>query len=302
MIRSFLCMAALASLTACGGDNPFDTTTDDGSSGGATTIPETLAGNLKTISYDASAKTVTAEIYALDSTPVDVVYSRDSSRDIGVYEAYTVQEDSLDRFFIAMVGESVDGSVQAGIVGDGGQFNRVLQGGYYKRTGGFDAPAIGTGPAAGQVSYAGDYAGITNIWNPSGPAGSDQSIQPGTPVMVSGQVFLNANFADLTVNGGIYDRQILLNTPVAVEDLALIVTDIATDGSFFGDVEVHGDIDNDIGDYGGVFGGTDAAAVGGVITIADYTEVFDNETETGFFVLTQCGMTGDDAFCTNVAP
>ena len=304
MIGSVMCMTASVSLAACGsGTNPFATGTDTDGSGGASVVPETLAGNLKSINYNATAKTLTAEIYALDSTPIQVVYDRDAARDIGSYEAYSIQEDGLDRFFVAMVGESHDGSVQAGFVGDGGQFNRVLQGGYYTRVGSFDAPNISTGPAAGQVSYAGDYAGITNIQStPNPPAGVDPSLLPGTPVLVSGQVFMNANFADMAVNGGIYDRQILLTTPVDVEDLALIVTDISSDGSFFGDVEVTGVVDTDIGDYGGVFGGTDSAAVGGVISIKDYTDQFEHETEVGFFVLTQCGLANDAAICSSAAP
>ncbi|MBU2943977.1 thymidylate synthase [Shimia thalassica] len=300
MIRSFVCMAAMASLTACGGSNPFAEETDDDTE---ITVPEELAGNLKSVSYNATDQTLSAEIYALDSTPVTVVYARDSARDIGTYEAYSVQEDSLDRFFVAMVGESQDGSVQAGFVGDGGQFNRVLQGAYYERNGTFDAPPIGTGPAAGQVSYAGDYAGILNGGPSSADAPNvDSSILPGEPYLVSGQVFLNANFADMAVNGGVYDRQIVLSTPFELEDISLIVTDIAADGSFFGDVEVHGVIENDKGDYGGVFGGSDAAAVAGIISMSDFTENLDDETEYGFFVLTQCGLDGDAAICDNAAP
>ncbi len=74
------------------------------------TVPDVLAGNLKPISYDATNKTVTAQVCALDSTPVDVVYTRDAGRDLNGYEANIVQEDSLDRFFVAMVGESTDSS------------------------------------------------------------------------------------------------------------------------------------------------------------------------------------------------
>ncbi|MEQ9693414.1 thymidylate synthase [Shimia sp. SDUM112013] len=300
MIRAFLCMAAMASLTACGGSNPFAETPEDDGTG---TVPEAIAGNLKSLSYDASAQTVTAQIWALDSTPVEVVYQRNAAKDIGDYEAYSVQEDSLDRFFVAVVGESQDGSVQAGLAGDGGQFNRVLQGAFYQRNGNFDAPPIGTGPAAGQVSYAGDYAGILNGGTtPAGAPAVDDSILPGEPLLVSGQILINANFADMAVNGGIYNRQIVLNTPFALQDLSLIVTDIEADGSFVGDVETHGEVEQDRGDYGGVFGGTDSAAVAGALFAENHEENLDNEQEYGFFVLTQCGLAGDAALCDNAAP
>ncbi|MGX9350776.1 hypothetical protein ACS3QZ_06215 [Shimia sp. W99] len=311
MIRSFFLMAALATVAACGGGDPFnpvDETAEDPvteptpePTEDTLTVPESLAGNLKSIAYDATNKTVTAQIYALDSTPVDVIYTRDATRDLNGYEAYTVQEDSLDRFFVAMVGQSTDGSVQAGLVGDGGQFNRVLQGAYYTREGDFTPPEIGTGPGAGQVSYAGNYVGITNIARPIGPDSVDPSLLPGDPVMITGQIFLNANFSDMAVNGGIFDRQVLLSTPTDLPDLALIITDIGTDGSFLGEVEFTGEVGRKIGDYGGVFGGTNASSVGGAINMEEFTDALDDELERGFFVLSQCNTPGEASICTNVA-
>jgi len=312
MIRSFLMMAVLATVAACGSGDPLNPTTgDDGGGTGTTdpvttdpTVPDVLAGNLKSISYDATNKTVTAQVYALDSTPVDVVYTRDAGRDLNGYEAYIVQEDSLDRFFVAMVGESTDSSVQAGVVGDGGQFNRVLQGAYFERDGDFDAPDIGDGPNAGQVSYAGNYVGMTNISRAIDPGGVPPAVVPGEPVMISGQIFLNANFSDMAVNGAIYDRQLLLTTPSDLPDLALIVTEIGTDGSFLGEVEYRGLIGQSIGEYGVIFGGENAAAVGGALSLSEFdgeTGPLDNELERGFFVLSQCGQPGAAAICSNVA-
>ena len=103
MIRSVFPLAVLAVLAACGG-NPFVTTDDGGGTDTTTTIPTAIAGNVSSFSYDATNQTLTARIFALDSTPVDVVYARDATRDTARYEAYSVQEDSLDRFFVALVG------------------------------------------------------------------------------------------------------------------------------------------------------------------------------------------------------
>ena len=195
--------------------------------------------------------------------------------------------------------------MRSGVIGDGGQFNRVLQGVYYERDGDFDAPDIGTGPAAGQVSYAGNYAGLTNIGSTIPTPGVDPSLWPSEPVRISGEIFLNANFSDMAVNGAIYNRQLLPATPADLPDLALIITDIGTDGSFSGDVEYVGDINNTIGTYAGIFGGTDAASVGGGINLEEFDNdllAMDNELESGFFVLTQCGQPGAPPVCTNVVP
>jgi hypothetical protein len=78
----------------------------------------------------------------LDSTPASASFTRNAALDVPGYEAYAVQEDALDRFFIALAAESADGSVQASAVSDGGQFARFYAGTSYARSGGFDRPPV----------------------------------------------------------------------------------------------------------------------------------------------------------------
>jgi hypothetical protein len=311
MAISKTALLAVVLLAACSG-NPIDNGgTGGGGGGGGETdlpIPESLARNVTAAAYDADKETLQLQISGLDTTPITAVYSRIPKLDLPGYQAFKVQEDALDRMFIALAAESQDGSVRAVTAGDGGQFNKYFGGGYYERDGGFDRPTIGTGPAAGQVSYAGDYAGLTNIGVPGNPdaipvpPGTDPAVIPRQPVRVEGDIFLNVNFAENLVNGSVYNR-VLVEGGFQLTDIVLLPTDIAADGTFLGTVE--GRIPNETevdGTFGGVFGGTDSAAVAGVVSLTKFEDDFDNEEEHGVFVLTQCGLAGDAAICDDVAP
>lgn len=320
MHRYLAVLAVAAALAACDG-NPFlveDTsgeTPDPTDPGTPTTtdagIPLELAKNVTEVSYDPVAKTLSVTIAGLDSTPVSVPYARNLAAEAGLpagYEAYSIQEDALDRLFVGVARETADGSTRGVIASDGGQFNRFFAGGYFERDGGFTPPTIGSGPGAGQVSYAGGYVGLDNYSGPlpALPPGADPALQMQGPGRIEGDVFINANFSDMLVNGAVYNR-VRLDNPLLppLTDLILIATDISSEGTFIGFVETLDGADiKEVGNYGGIFGGTDASGLSGVLVIDAFdSDLSDQISETGLFVLNQCGKPGEDvALCAGTAP
>lgn len=318
-------LSSLLLLSACGGggSNPFDeddveveTDTpviDDGEVVSSDGIPAALSGvggavNLESVAYDPDAGTLAVDLFALDRTDSDIplqdyVFNQNLTDLAPGYEVYSFQDDALDRMFVAIVAQSDDGSVLGAAVMDGGQFNRFFGGGFYATDGNY-TPGTGENDT-GLVSYAGNYAGLTNLDADGSellavPAGTDASLLPGQPAQVTGSVFINADFGDNAVNGVIYDRAFEnLNPgfgPLALEDVVLIPTAITDTGTFFGTAE--NPAQEGIGSYGGTFGGTEASGVAGVIALdGDFIPDIDNEHEFGVFVLTQCGQANDDALC-----
>ncbi len=298
-------------LAGCSGDgtNPFDgdpveETEDDNEN----TIPETLSKNMHAAIYDPENETLQLHLTALDETPRIASYTRTPSLDVGPYQAYTAQDDPLDRHFTALFGQSQDPqqSVRAGVAGDGGQFNRYWAGGHYERDGDFLPPE--STPTSGLVSYAGQYTGVTNLRNLGGnllpiPADVDPALHPRQTARTQGQIFINADFADNAVNGSVYNRE-FVDFGTALPDIVLVEGVIDENGEFFGQVEYDGQVGTpDIGDFGGIFGGEDAGAIGGIIALTEFDDdIYDleNENEIGVFVLTRCGLPNDDPICDNV--
>ncbi|WP_076364999.1 transferrin-binding protein-like solute binding protein [Phaeovulum vinaykumarii] len=313
MMRAIKSMAAAVAVASCGA-SPLVTASSN-SGGGTTTaaIPADLAVNVNKIVYDPGTTpgggTIQIEIASLDTTPLTATFTRDASLDVTGYKAFRMQEDALDRMFIALAAESADGSVRAATVGDGGQFNRYFAGGYYERDGAFDAPPVNSAtPGSGQVSYAGSYAAVTNVGLAAGgptdvtlpiPAGTDPSLTPSQPARVAGDIFLNANFADSSVNGSIYNR-VIVDSGFSLDDVILVAATIDGNGTFAGTTENPAQVGT--GTYGGIFGGTDAAAVAGVVHLEEFESTWTNEQEHGVFVLTQCGLPGSAPICATVAP
>lgn len=314
MIRQFLAIAAVAALTACNGTNPFITnggTGGGGGSGGTSQVPEGLKGDLEKITYSPNAATITVEGIALDRSPISATYNRNAALDRPGYQAYTVQDDPLDRHSTAFAAQSGNsGAVRAGVVVTGGQFNRVFSGNYFERSGGY-------APASGQVSYAGNYVGLTNGGGNGAdllplPPGTDPALAPAQAGTITGQIFLNADFADGNVNGAVYNRNWVEANGGAgqvLPDIILVSTEITADGTFNGTtVEYDGVLNNDIGDYGGIFGGPGAEAVGGAVVLTEWDGEsdplgLDSELEWGVFVLDQCGTPDANApICANVNP
>lgn len=320
MERKIFALVAALALTGCAdGGNPLvgstegetdtDTTTDTAG------ISDTLTKNLVSIS-DPDGSQVLVNIASLDGTPLEATFVRRSDLDTSGYVAYALQEDPLDRLFIALTATSNDNSTRAAIVHSGSQFNRYLDGGFYERIGPYNAPFVSDGPGEGQVSYAGTYAGVTNIVPAARGAGLlpipgtvDPNTLPDLPeenVRVNALIFFNANFADNAINGEIYNRDLIAPSDGSVisrqPNIELIVTDITENGDFLGNAEIAGAVGVDVGDYGGIFGGTDAASVSGVVILEDFNENLEDEEEIGIFVLTQCGQDGDSALCDIVEP
>ncbi len=316
MIRNVFVVASLTALMACGDGQPFVFTGADANGDGTDTtdngIPEAIGNNVEFASFNPTTGDFTVQITSLDSTPSTVTYTRAASLDVPGYTAYSQQEDVLDRFFVAIAAESTDGTSTGMVIIDGGQFNKFFGGVYYEQNGSFSAPSAATG----LVSYAGEYAGLTNLWvdeshadnltiyDPTDPtfAGIDPLDLGRQPGRVTGTVFINADFTDNTVNGSIRDRFLIEHNAI-LPDVILTPTvgNIdPTTGAFSGTVE--NEDQDGIGDYAGVFGGSGATSISGGIHIESYLDDFDAEQEYGVFVLTQCGQPGDAAICDLVNP
>lgn len=359
-------LVAAALLGGCGGggSNPFEQdpagngTTDGGATDGGTTdggtntdntnggstpsvsdavtVPADLAGNLTTVNFDAATQTLTIEALNLDDVPVSAVYRRRQALDRNGYVGFSVQNDPLDRHFTGLAKQSNNsGSVRAVVVGSGGPRNIGFRGAQFERDGGFTPPDVTQ--TSGLVSYAGRYAGITNIGNRGGddllPIPSDlltneqfavDELAPTQAVTVDGKVFVTADFADNTVEGNIFDRRLIETnggTGTGLPSIVLISTGIAGNGTFNGDVEIDdsADLDGDgqpdglrtvLGSYGGVFGGPDADGVAGIVRLdrlgggqpLEDLGLNGDLLETGIFVLDQCGQAVDAELCNLVNP
>ena len=289
MTRLIYAMMAAAGLAACEGVG--------GDDGGSTPAPEPdvdiateIANNLDAATFASGPESLTVSI-TLDAGRVDAVYDRNPDYDLPGYLAFTTQNNPLNRYFTGFANESTDGSVQAVVVADGGQFTKFFGGATYRQTGAYSAPTEGI------VSYAGKYAGLINLSTPVLPLpDTNDDLLPLRAGRVSGDVFLNASFATNRVNGAIYNRVYEDGTGVVLDTVFLVPTEILTNGSFAGVAENRDE--SGIGSYAGTFGGTNASSVAGAIRLTgDFVSGVDNEDETGIFVLGRCGATGGPAVC-----
>lgn len=292
-LRLMTALVAGLAVSGCSGGNPFgneptcddppfagDCTSTGGTDGGGTTtpgaIPEALAGNLESVSYDASAGTLTAVIDALDASPTTVTFVRNAALDRPGFQAFTYQETLSNRIFLAMVGSNSDGAVTAGVSGSG-QFTKMIWGSTYEANTAFSKPVIG-----GLANYSGNYVGIQNrgvtVPGPGAP------FNPIRPYRVEGEVLLNADFTNSKVEGGIRDR-VVVETGAPQDNLFLQIAEIKPDGSFAGTV-TYADLQS-AGTYGGTFGGASATGVAGAIEVKpDPTD--SDLLERGVFVADRC--------------
>ena len=187
-------------VAACSSTNPFTDDQNGGGGGTGTTsanlLPEAVRGDVARIRYSPGAGTITVEGIGLDETQISTIYRRNAAYDRPGYVAYSAQDDLLDREAIAYVAQTGNsGAVRAGVVVTGGQFNRVFSGNYAERTGGYTPPVVT--PTTGLASYAGNYVGLTN-GGPTlpTPPGTPPEVVPDQASVVTGQVFINADFAD----------------------------------------------------------------------------------------------------------
>lgn len=306
MKRFWLGVTAAAVVSACGDGSVFTTT---GSSTGTPTtttptVPTAIAGDVTSVSYDKTNQSLTVTGSRLDNTPFEAVYARNTALDVPGYEAYTTQASSLDRHFTAFAQER-DG-VYATVVGGGPQFNSVIMGTNFGRSGTYTAPDA-TGNGTGLVSYAGNYAGVLNSAGDGGDllavtAGTDAAVRPTQIAEVTGVVFLNADFADNSVNGVVYNRVWVDNNGgTSLSNLSLFPGTITDTGSFSGEVRVGSN--QNVGSYAGLFGGTNASAMAGALTATNHiTGVTGQALEYGIFVLAQCGTANADPICNQPRP
>lgn len=309
MLRILAATAALALLTACGDGQPFDFGATDGGGGTPTPgptpsedniTPLVVAQNLFAITYNpdgaGGAGTLKVDLRSLDATILNADYVRDASRDIPGYRAFEYQENPNSRKFLAFVREAPNGTVAAAAVADGGQFNRYFGGGFLSRSG-----AYSEAQNNGIVRYAGSYAGVITV-DTSGNVDYAPGAEPPSgnyphqPSAVTGDVLIVADFQQNRVNGGIINREIesedgttVLPDAFDLVDIALIDTEIPTNGQVVGIVEARGGVSSgqEIGDYAAVFGGVGATDLAGVILINPYPDNRDI-WEHGIFVIQTC--------------
>lgn len=329
-------------LAACGGGgNPFDpgeTAADsDTDTGGTadpdadpddeviegTLVPAVFANDIESATYDASTETLTINGLTLDdATAEGISYRRRPDMDISnadgdvVFEAYTVQDDPLDRHVTAYAGEGLNGGDVRAVVGhSGGPRNRFFSGAFFERDGEYDPADIpdSAGSAEGNTRYVGSYVGLTNV------AGSEEdllrvpdSVDPDVPrptqaAEITGEVVMVADFEEGAIEGDVLKRR-LVDTGDSLANLVLVNSEITQDGSFSGSVEYQNEPEASIGDYGGVIGGSEAGSIAGALNLSEFDGPngnnlgFENERELGIFILDRCGQDADDPLCATLSP
>lgn len=315
MTRILVGIAALAVLSACGSGvfdeaaNPEDTTVVVGDA--TSNVPDDIAGEIDSITYNPTTDTLVVTGVRLDDTPFEATYSRNAALDQGDYRAFTSQNNSLSRQYTAFVAQR-DG-VNAGVTGSG-QFTTFLAGATYSRSGAYDPPA--DIPATGIVNYIGRYVGVLNVAGAQTdvlpvPPGTPDAFRPTQVATVTGDILINADFSGNAVEGAITNRQVAVNsdpfnTPLTTSaetlaDIVLVSTGIDANGEFSGTAGL--DLATPRGTYAGIFGGTNASTVGGGVNLADHVSTstgssFDIEGEEyGVFVLPGCNTADADPLC-----
>ncbi len=305
MKRIIIGLCAATAIAACGGGNaPFgeETETETETTEGTGTIPDALAGDLESFSFNADDQTLTVRGVSLEDGPFEDVYRRRANLDRGGYQAYTAQDGSLDRHSTAYV-RDIRGT-RAAVAVTGGQFSFFFSGGAYSNSGNFSAPVEpGSQEDGGLVSYAGNYVGLVNF---SGSGEDLAPVDPDTPggflpgqaAEVTGRILINASFSDGVINGRIVEREIA-DFGLEPENLDLAPGTIAEDGTFLGRTSVE---NQENGDYGGIFGGDGGTELAGVLRSEDHIADLDQEIEVGVFVLAQCGTEDADPVCDQPIP
>lgn len=246
-----------AVLTACG-ESPSSSTDADTPVDNVPVSKATIAvGDMGVASYDDANGTLVVQISLDGDSPLQPYIAAGA---LNGYSRFTQQDDALDRKFTAFAGEADDGSIQAVVAMDGGQFNKFFGGAAITQN-------TYTAPTTGLASYAGAYVGLTNIGPGLNiPVGADDSLTPFDTTPVTGTVFLNADFAGNNVNGAIYDRVFdPEGLAINLQDTVLTVTDFAADGSFDGTAQLPDQVGT--GTYTGAFGGTGASHIAGIISL-----------------------------------
>ncbi|MBR2656490.1 MAG: hypothetical protein IKD58_08395 [Loktanella sp.] len=286
MTRFICAVTAAIAFSACAG-------VDDGGSGGGggcgTPPPagsDLVVGDLTSATFDSQTEELRVQIAFSGPGPMPA-FAQDGVPVLG-YLRFSRQEDALLPAFTAYARESTDGSVQAVVVADGGQFAR-FSGGTVAVQNNYVAPT------GGSARYLGSYVGLLNLGGPTGTAPDDAGeATPRVSTTVTGHALINADFNRLRIEGRINDRQALIDGEmVDLREIILIEDAIATDGRFNGTVEQRnaGGNTSGVGSYSGTLGGQQANAIAGMIRLdGNFIDVpgINNEFEYGIFVLDKC--------------
>ncbi len=302
--------------------NPFSTSTaTPGTPTTPTTpvtgaIPDAIAGDVDSVTFDPTTNTLSVTGVNLDNVPVTTVYTRTPSLDKDGFLAYTSQDDPLDRHFTALAAQGT--SVRAAAVGSPLPRNRAFRGAFFERDGGYTPPTVTA--TTGLVSYVGDYAGVTNGGDPNpqnllSTTITDPELQPFQALLVDGDVFLNADFADGSVEGNIFNRRLIGSdgSTLDLPSLVLIASDVDNNGNFSGTVEYDildpaGQTNGafiEVGTYAGLFGGVNASEVAGGVELTEFDGNGDplgieSEEESGAFVLQSCAVAAPNPICAQI--
>ncbi len=289
-------LMALLLLAACDG-NPFVAPVDGGGGGGtpgALTVPAIVAQNLKSAAYTPGDDTIKVNMTSQDASALSATYTRNTDYDLDGYQAYTYQESSSNRYVLALVKET--GSVKGLTAVEGGQFANYHGGGNFVRA---DLFSLGTG-VAGKANYSGSYVGLMNIGTPVPGPGGD--LDPTRSYRTVGRTLITADFTEMSVSGGIDNRQIVdpmvdANGNVdpsldpALSTITLFETGITTSGTFAGKVRIGV---TEVGDYAGLFAGLNSAQVAALLVFTPYTGSSVIK-EHGLVVLDNCVDAGGPA-------
>ncbi|WP_415403665.1 hypothetical protein [Tateyamaria sp. SN3-11] len=317
-------VCALAILAAaCGDGNPFTeeevvTTPTTPTTPTPTTpsVPDNILNDLESISFNADDNTLTVTGLTQDGVPLVNEYRHVAATFAPGFETFTGQNDPIGRHATAFVA-SRDGGMQAGVVMTGPQFNRFFGGTFFERTGEYEAP---TAPESRfDVTYVGNYAGglnsagpVTDLFPIIGTVDPDVDL-PTQTAYVRGLMFVNVDLNDMSVEGEIYNRTAVFGSDgaggfaprstipgfIGSPDIFLVDGTLTEDGTFSGNLEVDGQVGEDIGDFSGVIGGPGGASIVGGTTLENYDDRFENEIEYGVFVLDLCTAASTDPICIN---
>ncbi|NBT52595.1 MAG: hypothetical protein EBY40_08050 [Marivivens sp.] len=326
MHKFLLTSALLTALAACGGSgtNPFQRAeVDTGTGTGAdeeSTLFASINNNLNQVSYNSTNGTLKVDIYALDGPNTLVEYDRTPALDLPGFYAYTYQDDPLDRHFTAFVAQDLAQTVEAVVVGDGGQFDAYFAGASFKTLQGFVNPSVSYSETEnGLVSYAGQYVAVTNIASDGQqllliPDDYDvtEKMAPRQALTIRGDVFVDVSFKENAINGTIRNRvfgndprdqesYLAIQDGLVLDEIVLYETSIDESGQFVG--TVFDDIQQSIGNYGGVIGGALAQGIAGGTNLDIGAKIdLPGAMEHGVFILNLCGLTSQDQICEIVNP
>ena len=305
----YLLFAAALTLTACGG-NPFvgapEVPVDPevpGDSSDPTTgviVPASVKKNMQAASlstYSPGDATINVQMTAQDAAALKATYTRNSAFDVAGYQAYTYQETGSNRYVVALVAQA--GDAKAIVAVEAGQFANYHGGGIFSRADVFTVP-VGDIGAQNKFNYSGTYAGLLNFGEaPGGGPGGD--LNPARSYRTSGRILVTADFNELTVSGGIDQRQIVDTSEALATQFLYESNLIDSKGNFNGKTQIF-DVDPDTGEstltdsgvYAGIFSGVDASEVAMLLVFKPLKDS-PLAVEHGIFVSSNCDLVGGPA-------